>query len=89
MTKHTGWTDPATQTGSDDETTTIKHTPIRQRFDRARVYKDHGFWWVEAPLNDKRFPIGDGTERVHIAPLKRTFEEALDVVRLELAKEAA
>jgi hypothetical protein len=82
------WIDPAEQTGSDDETAPIEYVPVKDRYHRPRIHKEHGYWWVKASIYDTRFAFDDGTP-THIAEPQDTFEEALDIVRLELAKEAA
>lgn len=81
----TGWVDPAEPILSDEETEPI-HVPVMHRVGRNRVFKHLGLWFVGVANVRPYFPHGTFLLSVKAHD---TFEEALDTVRLEIAKAAS
>jgi hypothetical protein len=68
---------------------------VRSRYERPRIFKGEGpsIWFAVSAVGDNRFDIaktGDGrVVASNVGPFCSTFEQALDVARVEIAKGAA
>lgn len=93
----TGWSDPATPTGSDAETEPIHRDarPIYQRYDKWRLYYRAGKWFAYQPehVDLPMFPAHDDFARVHVGGSYGYWSdhgaEALHMLQLAMAKAAA